>query len=230
MREAIVLAGGKGTRLRSVVTKVPKPMAPVAGRPFLEYILDRLIDFRFTHVILSVGYKAEQIINYFGENYLSLSISYAIEKLPLGTGGAIKMCLQKINSKSVLILNGDTYAELNYDEMFDLNLKYNSIVIGCVEVDDVYRYGALEVEQGYLRNLNEKGAFGPGIINAGCYILNKHEFLNLPKKTIFSFEKDYLQKIVNKSAINVHVSEGKFIDIGIPDDYFYAQNFFNEKH
>lgn len=229
MREAIVLAGGKGTRLSSVVSDVPKPMAPVAGRPFLEHVLDRLVKFKFNRVILSVGYKSEKITEYFGVEYLGMPITYVIEDSPLGTGGAIKKSLDEINSESALVLNGDTYSELNYDEMLELNSQYKSVVVGGVEVPDVSRYGALEVACGNLINFIEKGVAGPGIINAGCYAVNKNELSSIVTQASFSFEEGYLQKVVKHRGIKVCVSKGKFIDIGIPNDYFYAQSYLNDR-
>jgi len=225
MREAIILAGGKGTRLNSVICDLPKPMAPVDGRPFLEFILDRLIQFNFNSVILSVGFKADKIISYFGDKYFDMPVKYMIERSPLGTGGAIKNCLNEISVDSAVVLNGDTYSDLNYDEMLDLNAKNRELVIGAIKVKDVNRYGALEVKSGNLIKFIEKGATGPGIINAGCYVINKNEFSNVLSEDNFSFEEDYLKKIIKNREIKVFISQGKFIDIGIPDDYFLAQNY-----
>lgn len=225
MGEAIILAGGKGTRLSSVVSKVPKPMAPVGGRPFLEYIFDRLIKFEFNHVVLSVGYKAEIIIKYFGEIYRDLKITYEVEKEPLGTGGAIKKSLKHIVSESAIVINGDTYAELDYSKMLALNAEYKSIVIGCVHVADTHRYGSLRILDGRVTEFIEKGGVGAGIINAGCYAISKNEMHSEINKTSFSFEEEYLKKKLISSQILAIISTGKFIDIGIPADYHFAHDY-----
>ena len=113
--EAIVLAGGLGTRLKSVVSNVPKPMAPIGDKPFLEYILKYLKKNGITRAILSVGYKSEIIEEYFGNNFEGIDLVYSVEKEPLGTGGAIKKAMSKVKSNQVYIINGDTF--------FDINLK-----------------------------------------------------------------------------------------------------------
>lgn len=225
MGEAIILAGGKGTRLSSIVSNVPKPMAPVGGRPFLEYIFDRLIKFEFSHVILSVGYKADIIVKYFGEKYQNLKITYEVEKEPLGTGGAIKKSLLHIKSESAIVINGDTYAELDYSRMLALNAEYNSVVIGCVQVADTHRYGSLKILDGKVTEFIEKGGAGAGIVNAGCYAISKNEMHREINKTSFSFEEEYLKKKLISSQIMATISTGKFIDIGIPADYHFAHKY-----
>jgi D-glycero-alpha-D-manno-heptose 1-phosphate guanylyltransferase len=145
MMEAIILAGGFGTRLKSIVSKVPKPMAPINGKPFLEFLLDKLVLLEFDHVILSVGHLHSVITDYFGRNFKSLKIDYAIETSPLATGGAIKESLRLTESNQIYVLNGDTY--------FDVEIDKLSLPVGCKvslslkEVKDVSRYGSVQVDE-----------------------------------------------------------------------------------
>jgi D-glycero-alpha-D-manno-heptose 1-phosphate guanylyltransferase len=223
MREAIILAGGKGTRLSSVVSDVPKPMAPVAGRPFLEYLLDRLILHRFDRLILSVGYMSNIIIEHFGDIYKNISISYVKEEKPLGTGGAIKNCMDKVDGDYALILNGDTYAEIDYSGMINYYLNKRNLVLCAIEVDNASRYGSLEIKDGFLVGFKEKGISNKGFINSGCYVIGKNQIDLLPTKHEFSFETDFLEQNTLQKKIAVIKAQCKFIDIGIPEDYLLSK-------
>ena len=143
--EAIVLAGGMGTRLKSVVSDIPKPMAPVGGRPFLEYILNYLSRSGFNKVVLSVGFKWETIENYFGNKYREMSLDYAIEKLPLGTGGGIRLALEMCTSKEVFIFNGDTFFAVNISSLNESSLsEKHKIILALKSMENFDRYGSVE--------------------------------------------------------------------------------------
>jgi len=225
MHEAIILAGGKGTRLRSVIDNTPKPMAKVNGVPFLEILLNQLIDNKMDRVILSVGYMADAIINYFGLKYKNLEICYSIEHQPLGTGGAIKQSLGLLKSRCALVLNGDTYVDMDYKKLFEQYSQNKRPILGVTFISDVSRYGSVEVSQGQLVGFKEKGSEGQGLISTGVYLLDKDILNDFEVNRIFSFENDFLQKFYERITFDINESKGKFIDIGIPEDYFYAQNY-----
>lgn len=228
MREAIILAGGKGTRLRELVSDVPKPMAPVAGRPFLELLLDRLVDAKFNQVVLSVGYMADKIMDYFGSGHKDLPIKYVIEDTPLGTGGAIRKALLAINGDYAVVLNGDTFAEGDFDALIQMRAHAKRVVIGVAKMKDASRYGAIEASEGRLIGFREKGVVGPGLINVGCYVVGNTDLDSFPVDTNFSFETDYLQKVYKELPIDVYQFTGKFIDIGVPEDYEFAQTYLRD--
>ncbi len=228
MREAIILAGGKGSRLRQVVSDVPKPMAPINGRPFLEYLLEKLIQFKFNRVILSVGYMSDVIINHFGEKYKNLPITYVYESTPLGTGGGIKKSLAQLQSDRALVLNGDTYADVNYEELLKLASDKNSLALGLAHVSNAARYGSVDIDSNLLIGFKEKGIEGPGLINVGSYVVGKNDLDSFSDNVNFSFETDFLQKIYKSKPISVFKFNGKFIDIGIPEDFLLAQSYLKD--
>lgn len=229
MREAVILAGGFGTRLREVVSDVPKPLALVAGRPFLEILLGFLAQNGFARATLSLGFMADKIQNHFGREFLGIKLKYVVEDKPLGTGGAIRLALEQCLNDYIFVFNGDTYLELEIDAVERLQQETGTAIIVGREVSDTSRYGRLILEDGKLRGFEEKGATGYGLINAGCYLLKKDQLngfaLNLP----FSFEKDYLSKAAKQSLFNVFVTTAEFIDIGTPADYARAQVQLNKK-
>lgn len=229
MMDAIILAGGFGTRLQAVVSDVPKPMAPINGRPFLEILLKSLSEKGIKRVILSVGYKANVIINYFGNTFDNLEIVYEVENSPLGTGGAIKAALARSNSKNVLVINGDTYLEfdMNIHQLSDMQIL-TPLIFG-VQMKDSKRYGLIETDElGFITAFIEKKFGSIGTINSGHYILPKNILSNFLVEPPFSFESDFLpQSIIDKKWTLIRLS-GKFIDIGVPEDFELAQGFFND--
>ena len=222
--EAVVLAGGFGTRLRTVVADVPKPMAPVGGRPFLEYVLGGLAGKGVKRAVLSVGYLHEKIVAHFGDRFGSMALDYAIETEPLGTGGAIAAALLKCSSDPVLVLNGDTYFDLEVQALAAHWQRHHAPVIVAREVDDVSRYGQLDVAGGQVRRFVEKGGSGPGLINAGAYLLPRDIFGATPPRAPFSIEADFLVTYVQGHRTDAFVTRGEFIDIGIPEDFERAQS------
>lgn len=221
--EAIVLAGGFGTRLREVVADVPKPMALIAGRPFLEILLGSLAQKGFSRVVLSLGFMAEKISEHFGTRFAGLDLAYVVEDTPLGTGGAIRLAFETCTQDHVFVFNGDTYLDLEVVPLEQQWLtKRHPIVVGR-QVTDTTRYGRLVVDGGQITHFAEKGIAGPGLINAGCYLLATDALASFPLNQPFSIETDYLVPEVTRATVEVFVTEGLFIDIGIPEDYALAQ-------
>ena len=229
VQEAIILAGGLGTRLKNSIGDIPKPMAPVNGRPFLEYILDYLEANDITHVVLSVGHKHESIKDHFRNRYKSIKIDYAIEDKPLGTGGGIRNALDLISGMHTLVLNGDTMFRVNLFRLnefhFSRSLRFTLVLR---QVPDVSRYGSVETDdQNKIIRFNEKGAIkGKGKINGGVYLINKSFFSENNFPETFSLEKDGFEKLYKTQPFYGLVCKKYFIDIGIPEDFKRAQNDF----
>lgn len=221
--EAIVLAGGFGTRLRQVVADVPKPMAPIAGRPFLEILLGSLARKGFARVVLSLGFMAEKISDHFGARFAKMDIAYVVEDTPLGTGGATRLAATACTQDHVFVFNGDTYLDLEVELLErQWQAKRHPIVVGR-QVPDTARYGRLVVDGGRITCFAEKGIAGSGLINAGCYVLATDALARFPLSQPFSIETDYLVPEVARATVEVFVTDGVFIDIGIPEDYTRAQ-------
>ncbi len=231
VQEAIILAGGLGTRLKNVIGDIPKPMAPVNGRPFLEYLLDYLNHYEIEHVILSVGYKHGMIMDHFGKKYKGIDIDYAIEDTPLGTGGAIKKAFGQTFSKKSFVFNGDTMLKMDLLRLMDFH-SYKQSVFSVVlrQVEDVSRYGSVDRDENYrITSFNEKGLrVGPGMINGGTYLISKSFFEKTAFPEKFSIEKDCLEKMVGSYFFYGTICRQYFIDIGIPEDYQKAQDDFKE--
>jgi D-glycero-alpha-D-manno-heptose 1-phosphate guanylyltransferase len=221
--EAVVLAGGFGTRLKGVVSDVPKPMAPIAGRPFLEILLGSLAKKGFTRVVLSVGYLADMIVNHFGPSFEGMSIAYAVEEFPKGTGGGLRQALSICTEDHVFVFNGDTYLDVDIFLLEALWSEFQTPVIVARQVADCSRFGELSVLEDLVVGLAEKNVTGPGLINAGCYVFPLRLLNHFPAELKFSLETDFLSQAVKETAFRVHVTPGHFIDIGVPEDYSRAQ-------
>lgn len=224
--EAIVLAGGFGTRLSHVIKDVPKPMAPVAGKPILEYILADLVEHGVTRIVLAVHYKKECIMNYFGDRFQGAEILYSVEETPLFTGGAIKKALGLCNDSHVWIINGDTYFEVSLRDMCPTGAEENKkAVIAVKEMQNFSRYGKVDVGEDHLVTaFHEKAPCDKGFINGGIYCLQRSALNGYPEK--FSLENDCFPKLLETGNIYAFESDGYFIDIGIPEDYYKAQEYF----
>ncbi len=222
--EAIILAGGLGTRLKDVISDVPKPMAPVMGKPFLQYLLDHLHKQEVSRVILSVGFKHQVIEDYFKTKYKDISILYSVENEPLGTGGGIKKALKKTIEQHVFILNGDTYFNVNLKQLCDKHLRLNSdITLSLKPMKDFDRYGSVVALENRIIGFEEKKYLAKGNINGGVYMFNTTLFDRFELPDRFSFENDFLAKYLDKLNINAFLSNAYFIDIGVPEDYRRAQ-------
>ncbi|MDG1046133.1 MAG: nucleotidyltransferase family protein [Bacteroidia bacterium] len=226
--DVIILAGGLGTRLASVVNDVPKPMAPVAGKPFLDHILDALPLEHINSIILSVGHKSNKVIEYYGEIYKNIPVIYSIEQEPLGTGGGISLAMNHVTQNSALILNGDTFFDVNFEEFWRTHQDFMTpITLALKQMKFPDRYGTVLIEKNTLVKFQEKQKNMPtGLINGGSYWVNKDIIELLPKTEKYSFEKDFLEVSVSKKYLGGYISDGLFIDIGIPEDYERAQQIF----
>ncbi len=225
---AIILAGGLGTRLRSVVSNVPKCMAPVAGKPFLYYVINYLQSQGIEQFIFSVGYKSDMIVEYVSEQFPNLNNQFSIEDEPLGTGGAVKLACRLVKDENVLLLNGDTLFKINLSELATLHIEKNADCSLCLKpMKDFDRYGVVELNNDLaVSAFKEKKAYKTGLINGGVYLLKTSTFLNedLPEK--FSFEKEYLEAFVGERKMYGKVQDEYFIDIGIPEDFERAKREF----
>ena len=225
IKEAIILAGGLGTRLRSVLPDLPKCMAPVNGRPFLSYIIDYYQQQGIEKFIFSLGYKHGVITEWLQKNYPSLSIQCTIENEPLGTGGAIQLAVEKTKGKDVLILNGDTLFKVNLQALAVFHKRSASAcTLSLKPMKDFDRYGVVETEEdGRIKSFKEKKHYKEGLINGGVYILNTGRFRQQKRPAKFSFEKDYLEIFFSAMPMYGCIQDGYFIDIGIPEDFDRAQ-------
>lgn len=226
--QAIILAGGLGTRLRDVVPELPKPMAPVAGRPFLAWVLDRLVAAGFEQAVLAVGYRHEVISQHFGDHFGGMALRYSVEPSALGTGGALRLAAAKVTCCWPLFaLNGDTCVDLDYREMLRAHLAGNErMSLAVCPIGDAARYGALDVHEGHVRGFHEKGRLGPGLINAGVYLLSADIVQSIPAGQPHSFEQQLLVPQVAAIQPAAFLTKGLFIDIGVPEDFARAQQLF----
>src|SRR5690625_3597092 len=223
--EAIILAGGLGTRLRPVVSEKPKAMAEINGKPFLEYQLDRFMAQGIDKFILSVGYKAEYIKDHFDTHYKNISIDYAIETKPLGTGGAIKNAMKYARGRHVLVANGDSLliSDIQKQYRFHLHQKAN-VTLALKEMYHYERYGTILTDADKkVRKFLEKKPTRKGLINAGLYIFDKKAFKATDLPDQFSIEKDYFENKINRIKIAGFETRGYFLDIGVPEDFKKAQ-------
>ena len=220
--EAIILAGGQGTRLQSVVSDVPKPMAAIQGRPFLDYLLKWLENNTVSRIVLSTGYKSELIKSYYGAKFGLLSIEYSVEDTPLGTGGAIKEALQLCHNESVFVINGDTFFDVDLSVLQERHLKTSAdITIALKEMQNPDRYGTVCLDNGVVTSFCEKQNIRHGLINGGVYVVTPDSFARSGLPTKFSFENDFLH--LEDLVIHGVEFSGSFIDIGCPEDYALAQ-------
>ena len=222
-KEALILSGGLGTRLRKFLPSVPKSMAPINGIPFLTYPLNYLANNGFSRVVISTGYMSEHIKSYFGSSYKALEIVYSTERTPLGTGGAIKKSLEICTRDYVLVLNGDTLLEIEIQKLYREFQSHGRPILVAVKIGDTSRYGRMEIEDSFCKNFQGKGVKGPGFINAGCYLLPRNFFEEFDLSERFSFEEDFLSHNREIERFKVFISEGYFIDIGTPTDYDRAR-------
>lgn len=224
VKKALILAGGLGTRLRAAVSDLPKCMAPVAGRPFLAYLIDYYKKQGIENFLFSVGYKSEHITAFL-KSYHSLQYKIIQEQEPLGTGGALQLALENEEEEDILILNGDTFFKLNVLQFSAFHdSKEGEISLALKPMENFSRYGMVELASDKsITVFREKQFYATGYINAGCYLLKPSSFLKYPWPQKFSFEKDYLENNSIAKKMYGYVEDAYFIDIGIPEDYYRAQ-------
>lgn len=217
----IILAGGRGTRLAEKVPGVPKPLAKIMGRPFLEYVLDHLLTEGIESVTLATGYLGSMISEHFGDKYRGMSLCYSIETEPLGTGGAVRRAIEKSESDWVLVGNGDTYLEFSLAEVLDRATSEGSSLVLTSTVENAKKFNTLSEKNGRVE-MNAKGHPGPARINAGWYYLKKEELVEFPPDVAFSMEEDFLVPSLRDGKLRLHEVVGRFIDIGTPEDFARA--------
>lgn len=230
--DAIILAGGEGTRLRSVISDIPKPLAPVNGKPFLDILLSQLDGSDcINKVVLATGYKSELVEDRYKDcRDYKFNILFSLEKELLGTGGAIKKAIQLTESEDILVLNGDSYAEVDIREVIKEHRGINaSMTIVLKEVDNAGRFGSVKLD-GKKRITyfeEKKDTVAPGLINAGIYLMKRKLFDNVQEDKVVSLEKEILPGLIHK-GIYGYIAGGKFIDIGIPETYMSSGEYLRE--
>ena len=228
---AVILAGGLGTRLQKIVSDQPKVMAEINCKPFIAYLLDRLVEVDIERIIISTGYMSTQIEKRIGASYKDVSIVYSKEENPLGTGGALKLAGQVVDMEYCLVMNGDSYTELDPVSLFISHKQKNAIITLLVkEIDNTTRFGIIQInEQNEIIKFMEKGSSkGSGLINAGVYIMNTSTIQKIPEKTPYSLEYDFFPSKIGQ-GIYGYKTKGRFIDIGTPESYAKAEAFFEQK-
>jgi len=223
--EAIILAGGLGTRLRPRVADRPKPMADVAGKPFLAWLLAYLAGQGVTGAIVSIGHRGAMIEEHFGAAHAGLALRYVVEETSLGTGGAIRRALAESRDDPVFVVNGDTMLCLDYAAMRNAHHRRGAatMTMALRRVDDAGRYGAVALSGGRVTGFAAGGGTGPGLINSGVYLMARDLLRGRDLPPVFSFERDFLPGAAGEGIVAGFVTAGWFIDIGVPDDYERAQ-------
>lgn len=227
---AVVLAGGLGTRLRSVVADRPKVLAEVNGRPFLCYLLDQLTTAGIRRIVLATGYMAETVSSILGARYHDADLRYSVETEPLGTGGALRLALPHLDTDPVLVLNGDSFCAVDLATFAVAHAQRNAVAsLALATVADISRYGAVDLAaDGAITAFEEKGERrGQGLINAGIYLLQRSTFAAIPAGVAVSLERDVFPGLISNGLYGF-TQTGRFIDIGVPDDYQAAAAFFHD--
>lgn len=221
--DCIILAGGMGTRLRSVVPHLPKGLAPIQGVPFLHVMVKELSRLPLvSKIIFALGYLAQTIIDSFQGS--SVPLYFSCEETPLGTGGAIRKALALAETEQVLVLNGDTYLNWSLDDMLSLHQRKGAdISIACKELEDAGRFGTIQLSsEGRIEAFHEKQS-GSGLVSCGVYLFRKTLFHNVPFKDPFSLEREGFPHFLKSHKLVGFVTEGTFIDIGTPESYIESQ-------
>ncbi len=221
---AIILAGGFGTRLRPVVSDVPKPLAPIGGKPFLAWLIGMLARQGVASVTLSVHHDWEKHRDYFAAHPPAVTLDYAVEKAPLGTGGAMAYALKQHPCDSpVLVPNGDSFVKVDYAALFKQHRESGArLTIALREVPDTARYGRVRTRDGIITAFGDGGAGEAGLINAGVYLMHPQLFAESGLAEAFSFERDFIPQRLAVLKPRSFLAEDYFIDIGIPEDYARA--------
>lgn len=232
MVDVIILVGGKGSRLQGIVQNVPKPLAPINGRPFLDLVLAQLASFkRVRRVVLAVGYMADSVKACYAEKVYPFELTYSCEDEPLGTGGAIRQALEMIRSDPVLVMNGDSYLGFDLSALEAVQSNGGHVMsLALTRVDDVGRYGEVDFDDikkqvmGFKEKTNTRQA---GFINGGVYLMQRAALQDFSLGSPYSFERDMLPQMV-KHGVGGCNAAGKFVDIGTPESYELAQNYLKE--
>ena len=226
-----IIVGGFGTRLRSVVGETPKGLAIIRGRPFLAYLLDQVMAVGARDVVLCTGYLREQIRSEFGGVYGSLRLTYSEELSPLGTAGALRLALPMLRSNPVLVLNGDSYCDVDLNGLLAWHrLHGSSTTLVLVDVPDTRRYGRVSLnEEGRILGFEEKrGGRHAGWVSAGIYLLGQELLEAIPAGRAVSIEKEVFPAWIGRN-LYAYKHDGRFLDIGTPETYALAEQWFGEE-
>jgi NDP-sugar pyrophosphorylase family protein len=225
---AAILAGGLGTRLRSVVADKPKVLAEVCGRPFLSYLLDPLADAGLRTVVLCTGYMGQKVQAAFKDSYRGMRLVYSQEPSPLGTGGAVRFAASHLVSPTILLLNGDSYCQVDVGAFWSAHCAAGAgATLVLVRVNDAGRFGQVELDEaGRILRFEEKGTrTGPGWINAGVYLVDRQWLEMIPADKAVSLEQEVFPGWIGR-GLRGWRSSGRFLDIGTPESYRAAEEFF----
>jgi NDP-sugar pyrophosphorylase family protein len=228
---AAILVGGRGTRLQSSVSDRPKALAAILGRPYLCYLLDFLSAAGVRDVVLLTGYRAEQIETLFGNSYAALRLTYSREATALGTAGAVRLALPQLQTSTILVLNGDSYWSVSLPDFWAFHTRHGSdITLGLTWVPDTTRFGRVHAEGGRVTGYTEKGQqSGPGWINAGFYFFARKRLEEIPADVPVSLEQEMFPRWVQAGSCFGFQSAGPFLDIGTPESYAQAAEFFHRQ-
>ena len=230
--DAIILAGGLGTRLREVVADVPKPLAPVGGKPFLDILLEQLAASGcISRVVLAIGHLADQVVTtYQGRTEFGFPIDFSIEEELLGTGGAVRLALSRTSTPLVLALNGDSFVDVDLPDLFATHRRQGGAMTMVLRhVEEANRFGSVSLDaQKRVISFAEKCSRPQGgLINAGVYLFRRELLATLPEHRVISLERDVFPGLL-AAGVYGFVSTGRFIDIGIPETYAQAFSYLKE--
>lgn len=224
---AVLLVGGMGTRLRSVVPSAPKPLAPIGNMPFLELVFRQLQSQGIRRLVMCTGYLASRIEDEFGDGHeWGVAIDYSIESDPLGTAGAVKLAERCLPAAAdFLVLNGDSFLEIGFHQFIRFHRAHGGLVsIAVRKVENSARYGTVQVDSNHrVTGFIEKTATqGPGLVNGGVYVFNRAVLQHIPEGPA-SLERDIFPRLL-EHGVYAFEQHGMFIDIGTPEDYVRAQD------
>lgn len=227
----VLIVGGLGTRLRPALSDRPKALGEVGGRPFVTYLLDQLYDTGISKVVLCTGYKGQMLEDFLGDRYRSLDLIYSREPRPLGTGGAIRYAQDYFKSPTILVMNGDSFIDVSMSDVLDYHDSQNTALTMVVsQIDDVSRFGVVEVTEDKVVAFKEKNQqAGEGLINAGIYVLDKTLLSLIPESMVYSLEKEFFPALAEEREISAFKTNADFIDIGTPESFTLAGDFFRKK-
>ena len=227
---AVILVGGPGTRLQSVIADRPKVLAAVSGKPFLAYLLDQISAAGIRHTILCVGYLGEQVKAVFGNSYAEMSLTYSQEKVLLGTGGALRLALPLIKAEAFIAMNGDSFCDVDLKDLWIWHHAHqaNATMVLTPKADTT-RYGCVSLSvDGSINSFEEKGSStGAGWVNAGIYVFNSENLQTIPVEKIVSLEYNVFPRLIGQRLYG-YQSQGRFLDIGTPESYAQADSLFSK--
>jgi NDP-sugar pyrophosphorylase family protein len=225
---AAILVGGRGTRLRPAVADCPKVLAPVGGRPFLAHLLDQLTPTGLREIVLLAGHRAGQLRDVLGDTHKGIRLRYSVEEMPLGTAGALRHALPLLHAPTVLLLNGDSYCDVDLAAFTRQHRERASVAsLVLTRVEDTSRFGQVRMaDDDRVLRFEEKSQGGPGWINAGIYLFQRQQIAVLPASHPLSLERDVLPGWVAEGSVLGFRYAGRFLDIGTPESYAAADHFF----